>query len=406
VLFDTVHFNVTEFPAVKPVIPVVALVGVVIVAPFAAPTTVHKPVAGLVGTLPDKVNEPSLHLVWSILALAVTLALFVKTTSSLEEHVPFVTVHLNVTELPAVKPVMPVVALVGVVIVAPFAAPTIAQTPLPTEGVLPAKVNEPLLHCVWSTFAVAVTVALFVKTTSSFDEQVPFDTVHFKVTELPAVRPVIPVVALVGVVIVAPFAAPTIVHKPVAGLVGILPAKVNAPLLHWDWSTLAFAVTLELFVKTTSSLDEHVPLDNVHFNVTELPAVKPVIPVVALVGVVIAAPFAAPTIVHKPVAGLVGTLPAKVNAPLLHWVWSTFALAVTLELFVKTTSSFDEHVPLDTVHFKVTELPAVRPVIPVVALVGVVIVAPFAEPTIVHNPVAGLVGTLPAKVNAPLLHWD
>jgi hypothetical protein len=92
------------------------------------------------------------------LALAVTLALFVKTTSSLDEHVLFVTVHLNVTELPAVKPEIPVVALVGVVIVAPFAAPTIVQTPLPTEGMLPAKVNVPLLHCAWSTSALAITL--------------------------------------------------------------------------------------------------------------------------------------------------------------------------------------------------------------------------------------------------------
>jgi hypothetical protein len=252
--------------------------------------------------------------------LAVTDELLVNTTSSLEEHVPFVTVHLNVTEVPAVKPETLVVALVvGAAIVAPFVAPTIVHKPFPTEGVLPAKVNAPILHFAWSTLALAVTGALFVKTTSSFVEHVPFDTVHFNVTVLPAVKPVIPDVALVGVVIAAPFAAPTIVHKPVAGLVGTLPAKVNEPLLHCAWSTLALAVTGALFVNTTSSFVEHVPFDTVHFNVTVLPAVKPVIPVVALVGVVIAAPFAAPIIVHNPVAGLVGTLPAKVNEPLLHF---------------------------------------------------------------------------------------
>jgi hypothetical protein len=339
------------------------------------------------------------------LALAVTGALFVKMTSSFVEHVPFDTVHFNVTVLPTVKPVIPVVALVGVVIAAPFAAPTIVHKPVAgLVGILPAKVNEPLLHCAWSTLALAVTGALFVKTTSSFVEHVPFDTVHFNVTVLPAVKPVIAVVALVGVVIAAPFAAPTIVHNPVAGLVGTLPAKVNEPLLHFAWSTFALAVTGALFVNTTSSFVEHVPFDTVHFNVTVLPAVKPVIAVVALVDVVIVAPFAAPTIVHKPVAGLVGTLPAKVNEPLLHCAWSTLALAVTGALFVKTTSSFVEHVPFDTVHFNVTVLPAVKPVILVVALVGVVIAAPFAAPTIVHNPVAGLVGTLPAKVNEPLLH--
>jgi hypothetical protein len=92
------------------------------------------------------------------LALAVTFALFVKTTSSLDEQVLFVTVHLNVTELPAFKPDTPDVALIGVVIVAPFAVPTIVHKPLPTEGVLPAKVKEPLLHCVWSTSALAITL--------------------------------------------------------------------------------------------------------------------------------------------------------------------------------------------------------------------------------------------------------
>jgi hypothetical protein len=77
----------------------------------------------------------------------VTGALFVKITSSLEEHVPLVTVHLNVILLPAIKLETPVVGLVGVVMVAPFAVPTIVQRPLPTEGVLAANVNAPLLHC-------------------------------------------------------------------------------------------------------------------------------------------------------------------------------------------------------------------------------------------------------------------
>jgi hypothetical protein len=250
--------------------------------------------------------------------------------------------------------------------------------------------------------ALAVTLALFVKTTSSLDEHVPFDTVHLNVTELPAVKPVIPVVALACVVIVAPFAVPTIVHKPVAGLVGTLPANVNEPLLHCDWSTLALDVTLELFVRTTSSLEEHVPFVTVHLNVIELPAVKPVIPVVALVGVVIAAPFAAPTIVHKPLP-TDGMLPAKVNALLLHCAWSTLAFDVTFALFVKTTSSLDEHVPFVTVHLSVTEVPDVNPDIADVALAVVVIVAPFAAPTIVHKPLP-TEGVLPAKVNEPLLH--
>jgi hypothetical protein len=125
----------------------VALVGVVITVPFAAPTIVHKPDAGETAGVAIMVNEDVLHFNWSTPALAVTSALFVNTTSSLEEHVPFVTVHLNVTDVPAAKPETVVVALDnGDAIVAPFVAPTIVHKPFPTEGVLPAKVNAPLLH--------------------------------------------------------------------------------------------------------------------------------------------------------------------------------------------------------------------------------------------------------------------
>ena len=72
---------------------------------------------------------------------------FVKTIS-LEEggQAPLEIVQRKVTEAPFDKLKTVDVALFGVVIVAPLEAPIIVQRPVPTEGVLPAKVNVPLLH--------------------------------------------------------------------------------------------------------------------------------------------------------------------------------------------------------------------------------------------------------------------
>ena len=53
-------------------------------------------------------------------------------------------VHRSVAGVPAITPVTPEVVELGVVIVAvPL---TTLQAPVPVEGVLPARVNEPLLH--------------------------------------------------------------------------------------------------------------------------------------------------------------------------------------------------------------------------------------------------------------------
>jgi hypothetical protein len=87
----------------------------------------------------------------------VGVAVLVRTTSSvLGVHTPFEIVHLNVTLKPAVRPVTVLTFDVGVVIVAPFAAPMIVQSPELIVGALPAKVKLPLLHCSWSAPAAAI----------------------------------------------------------------------------------------------------------------------------------------------------------------------------------------------------------------------------------------------------------
>ena len=63
-------------------------------------------------------------------------------------------VQRNVTLLPAVKPVMPLLLDVGVVMLAPFAAPTIVHKPELIAGTLPTKVNAPELHCSWGAPAI------------------------------------------------------------------------------------------------------------------------------------------------------------------------------------------------------------------------------------------------------------
>ena len=74
-------------------------------------------------------------------------ALLVKTTSLADvPQPPFVIVQRKVALCSSAKPVTDEVGLVGVVMFAPLAAPIIVQRPVPTEGVFPAKVNEPLLH--------------------------------------------------------------------------------------------------------------------------------------------------------------------------------------------------------------------------------------------------------------------
>ncbi len=65
----------------------------------------------------------------------------VRTTSSKLEHVPFVIVHRSVTLEPAFNPVTVLVAEEGVVTVAPFAAPTMLQAPVPVTGTFAPRVK-------------------------------------------------------------------------------------------------------------------------------------------------------------------------------------------------------------------------------------------------------------------------
>ena len=134
---------------------------------------------------------------------------------------------------PAVKPVTVVVGLLGVVIVAPFVAPIIDQVPVPTEGVLPAKVNVPLPHCTCPAPAMAVVgEAVFVKIISLVEAgQNPLKIDQRSVTEAPAVKPETVELATVGELITAPFVAPIIDQSPFP-TEGVLPAKVKLPLLH------------------------------------------------------------------------------------------------------------------------------------------------------------------------------
>ena len=144
-------------------------------------------------------------------------------------QVPLVIVQRRVAEVPAVTPVTPEVAELGVVIVAePL---TKLQTPEPTLGVLPASVKELMLQFTRSVPADAgVTAASFVSTTSSVDEQVPLVVVQRRVALVPAGTPVTLEVAEEDVVIVAVPLTTVQVPEPV---VGTLPARVKVPLLHW-----------------------------------------------------------------------------------------------------------------------------------------------------------------------------
>ena len=77
-----------------------------------------------------------------------------------------------------------------------------------------------------------------------------------------------------------------------------------------------------LLVRMTSSkLGVHTPFEIVHLSVTLNPAVSPVTVLTSLVGVVMAAPLAAPMIVHNPEL-IVAVFPAKVKFPELHCSWS------------------------------------------------------------------------------------
>ena len=162
-------------------------------------------------------------------------------TSSVLIHIPLVIVQRKVAEAPTVKPVMPEVLEVGVVIVA--APATMVHNPeLLAPGALPARVAVVRLQISWSGPALEVVgkVATVIITSSVIVAQGAPETVHLKVDEAPAVNPVTPEVGEAGVVI-APVPA-ILVHVPEPGLVGVLPASV-AVVAQTVWSGPASEVS-------------------------------------------------------------------------------------------------------------------------------------------------------------------
>ena len=227
--------------------------------------------------------------------------------SVLGGQVPLVIVHTNVFT-PVVSPVTPEVGLVGVV-TTPVPAVTV-HAPVPTVGAFAARVAV-AEQIVWSgPAAAAVGIgSLLMVIASALGGQVPLVIVHTNVFT-PVVKPVTPDVGLLGTV-TNPVPAVT-VHAPVP-TVGAFAAKV-AVGLHIVWSGPA-ADTVgigSLLMVIASVLGGQVPLVIVHTNVFT-PVVKPVTPLVGLVGVV-TNPVPA-VIVHAPVP-TVGAFAAKVAVAL------------------------------------------------------------------------------------------
>ena len=156
-------------------------------------------------------------------------------------------------------------------------------------------------------------------------------------------------------------------------------------------------------VSTTTSDVEHEPLLIVHLKVTLLPAARPVTVVVGdEVLVMVAAPA---SMVQAPVPGA-AALAASVKVGASQRVWSAPAAATGgVALFLKTTSSKLVQTPLVTVHLRVTLSPGVSPVTVLTGDVSVVMFAPLAAPTMVHNPVAVPgEGASAANVKLAVLH--
>src|SRR5688572_7574898 len=141
--FTIVQRSTAVDPAGTPVTPDVALEGVVIVAVLLC--NVQVPFS-TDGELLASVKLPLLHCAWLVPAFAVvTCLLFVRDTSSKDEHAPFTIVQRSTAVVPAGTPVTVEVALAEFVIVAvPLCN---VQVPVPTEGEFPASVKLPLLHC-------------------------------------------------------------------------------------------------------------------------------------------------------------------------------------------------------------------------------------------------------------------
>ncbi len=334
---------------------------------------VQRPVP-TVGKVAAMLKVLMLHFCWSTPALVVTAALLVKTTVALVVQafgpVPFVTVQRSVTGLPVAtfESVAEFELTSEILAEAKPTGLTTLQTPVPTEGAVAAKRNEPLSHFVCATPALAAaTGKKLVRTTSSLLEHAfapePFVTVQRKVTELPAVKPKALALGLFKLEIEAPFAAPTTDHPPTAGDVTAFAASKKLPLLHFCWSTLALAVTAALLVKTTVALEEQTPVLPVPFvtvqrSVTGVPATTfETVALFELTLEILAVVNAAGlTTVQTPVP-TEGVAAAKVNEGLLHCVMLGIAATETGALFVITTSSLEVQAPFVKVQRKVMGVP-------------------------------------------------
>lgn len=142
---------------------------------------------------------------------------------------PLLIVHLKVELAPGVKVVTP---LVGELVVVTVAVPlNTLHDPVPTVGVLPAKVEVVTLHKVWSTSALDTVGSSSTRmlTVSTVGEQPPSLIVHVKMAVEPIVKPVI---VVVGELIVVMVAAPVnTFHVPIPDG-GVLPAIVVVVVLH------------------------------------------------------------------------------------------------------------------------------------------------------------------------------
>jgi len=144
--------------------------------------------------------------------------------------------------------------------------------------------------------------------------QVALLIVQTRVADVPITNPVTPDVGDDGEVTVA---VPDITLQAPEPVVGVFADNAVVVELHKFWSEPAFDVVGKASMIIVMSSDElgQKPLLIVHLSVTLVPAVKPVIPVVDNVAVVI---VAAPLItLHIPVP-VVGTLPASVAVVVLH----------------------------------------------------------------------------------------
>jgi hypothetical protein len=155
---------------------------------------------------------------------------------------------------------------------------------------------------------------------------------------------------------------------------------------------------LSKVISTSSVLGVQAPFEIVQRSVYVFPRV-PVNPEAGLVASENEPPVPL-TMVHAPLP-TIGLLAANVpEVPQKELSTPAFAV-VGVSLFDKTTSSVLVQAPLVMDQRRVTDCPRVNPVTPELFAAGVVMVAPFAEPTTVHVPVPE-VGELPANVKDPL----